>query len=45
MDVLRLYKAGTSGEVAYPKYGADCQACLLCVIDCPREAIQIGMLS
>lgn len=26
---------------AYPKYPGDCQACFLCVMDCPASAITI----
>jgi len=28
-------------EKAYAKYPDDCQACFLCVMDCPLEAITI----
>ncbi len=29
-------------QKAYAKYPDDCQACFLCVTDCPVEAITIG---
>jgi NAD-dependent dihydropyrimidine dehydrogenase PreA subunit len=45
MDVLRLSPATVGKMIAYPKYGGDCEACLLCVIDCAREAIKVEMIS
>lgn len=42
MDVLRLSTGET--KIAYPEYGGDCEACLLCVIDCAREAIKVEMI-
>jgi NAD-dependent dihydropyrimidine dehydrogenase PreA subunit len=39
MDVLRLDEAT---EKAMIKYLRDCQACLLCEITCPREAIYVS---
>lgn len=45
MDVLRLSPSETGTTIAYPEYGGDCQACLLCVIDCAREAIKVEMVA
>jgi len=39
-DVLRM-KQGK----AYPAYPEDCSACFACEIDCPREAIVIGLVT
>lgn len=38
MDVLRMDDATKKAYMAFPK---DCQACFLCKIDCPREAISV----
>lgn len=35
-DVLRLVEGK-----AFPAYESDCQACFLCAIDCPYEAIAV----
>jgi len=45
MDVLRLSPTKTGAKIAYPEYGGDCEACLLCVIDCAREAIKVEMVA
>ena len=39
MDVLRIDKAT---KKAFIKYLRDCQACLLCELNCPREAIYVS---
>jgi NAD-dependent dihydropyrimidine dehydrogenase PreA subunit len=36
-DVLRLSDAGT----AYPAYPGDCQACFICEMACPFQAIHV----
>jgi NAD-dependent dihydropyrimidine dehydrogenase PreA subunit len=38
VDVLRLDSAT---HKAVPLYAEDCQACFLCAIDCPRDAIDV----
>lgn len=38
-DVLRM-KAGK----AYISYPDDCSACFACEIDCPRDAVTIGLV-
>jgi NAD-dependent dihydropyrimidine dehydrogenase PreA subunit len=32
-------------DKAYPKYPSDCQACFMCVKDCPVEAITIDAVN
>ena len=39
MDVLRLDKAL---KKAFIKYLRDCQACLLCEMNCPHDAIYVS---
>jgi len=38
MDVLRIDSERSKAVVAYSE---DCQACYLCVFDCPRNAIAV----
>jgi NAD-dependent dihydropyrimidine dehydrogenase PreA subunit len=37
-DVLRL----DADQKAYAHYPNDCQGCLLCAIDCPRQAVMLA---
>lgn len=39
MDVIYFNE---TTEKAFPKYADDCQACFLCVRDCPVDAITIA---
>ena len=39
MDVLRI---DTKTSKAFIKYLRDCQACLLCELSCPNEAIYVS---
>ncbi len=39
MDVLRIDK---ETQKAFIKYLRDCQACLLCELNCPNEAIYVS---
>ena len=42
MDVIYF---GEEKKKAYIKYPDDCQACFLCVRDCPVEGITIGTIA
>jgi NAD-dependent dihydropyrimidine dehydrogenase PreA subunit len=40
MDVLRMNERVDEPR-AFVAYADDCQACMLCVFDCPRRAVEV----
>ena len=40
MDVLRMNGTPDSPK-AFVAYPDDCQACMLCLFDCPRRAVEV----